>query len=388
MSRTTHYLIEPQDTWLFRESRPMGGPGGSELKSNFPPPPRTVLGALRTAMGDATGVDWHDFRSDHPLTQQIGYGDDLGPLCPEGLWVTLNEQRLYPTPAMLLKDTDGQSIKRLHIGGVLETHLGRLRLPRLPNNQRGLKPLGKAWLTEEGFERVLNGGIPKPDQVIWETDLFVRESRLGISRDNLRRTAEDGGLYQTQHLRLCPGVGLEVRLTHAEGGPEPLSTVRLGGEGRLAHIHRLDSPKPPLPPLPNASNKAHGLMLTLISPAKLRDADARPTWLPDPSFKTHTLESGQRIWRGTLNGIELDLHCAVIDKALREGGWDLAAKTPRAMQSLIPAGAGYYFKPTSEQTPWAEIRSRLHELRIGQDTQLGRGLAAYGLWPATEDRTP
>ena len=42
----------PLDTWFFRESRPHGSIGSSELGSVFPPPVRTLLGALRTLIGD------------------------------------------------------------------------------------------------------------------------------------------------------------------------------------------------------------------------------------------------------------------------------------------------------------------------------------------------
>ena len=49
------------DTLFFRESRPFDAIGGSELASVFPPPPRTVLGAVRSAIGDALGADWKQF---------------------------------------------------------------------------------------------------------------------------------------------------------------------------------------------------------------------------------------------------------------------------------------------------------------------------------------
>ena len=54
--------FEPLDTWFFRQARPHGSMGNSELGSQFPPPVRTLLGALRTAIGDAWfarhGGDW------------------------------------------------------------------------------------------------------------------------------------------------------------------------------------------------------------------------------------------------------------------------------------------------------------------------------------------
>ena len=39
------------DTWFFREFRPHDAVGASELSSLFPPPIRTLAGALRTLIG-------------------------------------------------------------------------------------------------------------------------------------------------------------------------------------------------------------------------------------------------------------------------------------------------------------------------------------------------
>ena len=74
MSPTTVIChCEPLDTWFFREARPHGSVGNSELGSQFPPPVRTLLGALRTAIGDAwfarhvaTGAAWPTTRRCKP----------------------------------------------------------------------------------------------------------------------------------------------------------------------------------------------------------------------------------------------------------------------------------------------------------------------------------
>jgi CRISPR-associated protein Cmr3 len=46
------------DTLFFKESRPIESVGGSQLSSVFPPPARTLIGAIRTAIGEANSVDW------------------------------------------------------------------------------------------------------------------------------------------------------------------------------------------------------------------------------------------------------------------------------------------------------------------------------------------
>jgi len=49
------------------------------------------------------------------------------------------------------------------------------------------------------------------------------------------------------------------------------------------------------------------------------------------------------VWQGRIAEISLTLRAAVIGKALREGGWDLAQQKPRDVVSLVPAGSCYYF---------------------------------------------
>ena len=70
------------DTLFFRESRPMESQG--ELQSVFPPPIRTLAGALRTLIGENAGVNWSHFKATDELANIIGYGDDLGQLSLQG----------------------------------------------------------------------------------------------------------------------------------------------------------------------------------------------------------------------------------------------------------------------------------------------------------------
>ncbi len=119
-----------------------------------------------------------------------------------------------------------------------------VRLPKLPDGDepKGSKPLENTWLTEAGLEAVLAGENPslekstkeKPDiktQVYFADDLFEKESRLGIARDNATRSVQKGLLYQTQHIR--PNTDLSIELD-VEGLPDDMPTqamIRLGGEG-------------------------------------------------------------------------------------------------------------------------------------------------------------
>lgn len=381
------------DTLFFRESRPFDAIGGSELASLFPPPPRTVAGAIRTAIGESLDADWKAFKQAFDdkaeytvggvnLHQRIGFGDDLGQLCVEGIWLSENGQRLYPAPLFLLRKVDGQTttFNRLRIGADANTSLGRVRLPQLPKSCEGYKPLEGVWLTRAGLESVLAGGLPLAGDLREKKALFAEEPRLGIARNNSRRTVETGLLYQTRHVRPKQQVRLTIEADVAglDGLPIDKRIVRLGGEGRMAGIEIAGQPS--FPKMPTADANPHGLILALLTPARFERDDNEPSWLPR-KFQPE-VENGLRVWKGVINRIVLTVHCAVLGKAQREGGWDMAKPGPRAVQSLIPAGSSYYCK-VDDGDITAAIEA-LHGKAIGEDQKLGRGRIVCGLWNDNE----
>lgn len=390
MSVTT-WRFEALDTWFFRESRPHGALGGSELGSLFPPPARTVAGAVRFLMGESLGVSWRAFgRGDGrvgglDLIAEIGRGDDLGKLRLGGPWLARktgpeDSERLYPAPGFLLGRSQPERgedrFLRLNIGPVGKCDLGRVPLPQVDGARA--KALERVWLTGEGLSQVLAGASPDAGEVVDLRTVYGEEPRLGIARDNRRRTNLEGLLYQTRHVRpveeLCVEVdvaGVDERLL------APPSLVRFGGEGRMAAVGALPSrAKLPAAPEPNAETR--GLILCLLTAADLNGAGEG--WLP-PGFDQQDRPSAT-VWRGEINGVQLILRSAVIGKALREGGWDLALGMPRAVKSLLPAGSAWYC--TVENRSLSNAISRLHGQSIGAETPLGRGRLAVALWNQSE----
>jgi CRISPR-associated protein Cmr3 len=374
------------DTWFFRESRPMESVGGAQLSSVFPPPARTVIGAIRTAIGQAHGVDWHNYphgqQAGHQaLRELMGDADGLGCLSFSGPFVIRSGQRLYPAPLVVLQakqpdKKDTAAFTRLvPSDGLTDCDLGRVQLPKKLNAAaQGAKPLEQTWLTAKGLRAVLAGQTPTADDVIEAKDLFHAEERLGIGRDNATRTTQDGLLYQTQHVRPAPDVelGMQVQGLETDQTVPAQGLMRLGAEGRMAHWSRsnghmlLDSPA-----------KGSRLLLVLMTHGRFTQG-----WLPD-GFEVRKLPtSGQTVWEGTLRGVTLRLLCAVVGKPVREGGWDLALRAPRSMESLTPAGSSYFcevLNVDATAAPGGAVQA-LHGSHMGQDTALGRGEMAVGTW--------
>jgi CRISPR-associated protein Cmr3 len=372
------WTFEAVDTLFFRESRPMESVGGSQLSSSFPPPARTLIGAIRTAIGQSQGVDWNAYQKaepgQHPLHALMGTPSDLGPLRFQGPWLSSGGERLYPMPLHLLfKVGEGQALEHTALvpGPAVHCDLGRVRLPTKARALDGAKPLGDDFLTEAGLMAVLKGQPLKRSHWVRAQDLFDPEPRLGIALDAARRTTGDGLLYQTEHIRPRPaarlGLGMTVHgLPH--DGLVQTGMGRLGAEGRMAHWRRTPAHVLPTP----GGDAQTGLLLLLLTPALFQNG-----WLPD-GFEPDPDENGVMRWRGRLCGVELLLHSAVVGKPRREGGWDMAKHLPRPLVSLVPEGSGYYCT-CPETSPQAALAA-LHGSQIGQDTAWGRGQLAVGYW--------
>ena len=365
-------VFKATDTLFFRESRPMESMG--VLQSVFPPSVQTMAGAVRTFIGDSQNINWHDFNDSHELTDIIGYGDDLGALSFQGAWLSHEGERLYPTPLLLMKKED--EIYRLSISDrTLHCDLGvKVRLPLLPDNAQGSKPLENTWLTATGYQAVLRGETPPINSIKIADDLFETESRLGIARNNATRAVQDGMLYQTEHTRPKEGLNIEIDVS---GLPEELPTsaiIRLGGEGRSANLSIQQKDKASLPTV-KANGNTQGFLFYLLTPLKFKQTNN--DWQPLPNFEKQETNK-QTLWTGTLNGIEVELHSAVTGKAIRDGGWDLAKHQPRTANSLIPAGSVFFCTAKNGDTETAI--QKLHNTNIGDKTEYGLGHIVTGLW--------
>ena len=339
---------------------------------------RTLVGAIRTTIGDALGVNWQDYQNqpDHPLRAQMGSPTELAPLRIEGPYLMQNGQRLYPAPLVVMGKSEGTGMTRLAPSEKpVRCDLGRVRLPKAAER---VKPLDECGLTAQGLAAVLEGKVPSEDQMCKAKSMVHAEPRLGIALDGHARRPLDGLLYQTRHLRMKEGVsvGLTVRgldLAEKSGKLGPKGVARLGGEGRLAAWSRH-----PVQALPQANLKrdTKRLMLTLLTPARFSLG-----WLPDGFEQKQKTCNGEdvTVWCGKLADRCATLVCAVTGKPLRQGGWDMATHQPRDLYGLVPAGSCYFFELDSAEDAQA-IAKACHGGQLGDDQAWGYGQVAVGVW--------
>lgn len=388
MSNHTHaevWCFDALDTLFFKESRPLEAVGGAQLSSTFPPPARTLVGAIRTVLGDAHGVNWLEYGNDatHPLRAHMGSPDDLAPLSMQGPYLLRNGERLFPAPLILLKTSgneianeSGQFTRLRPSDKAAHCDLGWVRLPQKQNAALiGAAPVENCWLTQAGFQAVLEGKVPEVDDLIKAQDLFANEERLGIARDMHTKRPLDGLLYQTRHVRPHTNTTLAMTVcgldTTVFKSLPSQGVARLGAEGRLSAWSR-HAPQA----LPHVDVQGQRLMLCALTPTQFKLG-----WLPD-GFEPVTSEAQGKplqVWHGQLAGKPTRLVSVVTGKPVREGGWDMSQHKPRVLQGMVAPGSCYFFELDSAEDA-RHVAQVLHGAQWGQDTQWGRGQVAVGVW--------
>ena len=369
--------LQPVDTWFFRDGTPfsMGNAPQEDVGSVFPPHPATVVGAIRAALARSRGWDGHG-RWGQDISEVLGDGPGaLGRLAFDGPFLLRGGQPLFRVPRHVLGRADSALWKPgafLRPGDPVTCDLGEaVRLPEVagsPDTAYELEPGDGWWMTRRGLDAVLNGRLPGHDDLVPEHSLWSDEPRIGLQRDASTRTARDGRLYSTRHVRPLSGVSLGVRIAGLppDWMPPFGQPLTLGGEGRLAECRKRSADL--ALPLPLGEiEAARTVTVVALSPVDLpRDVCAG---------------------REPLNDLgDARVVSACLDRPQRIGGWDSLARSPLPLRSVLPPGSTLFCE-ISDPTRFAEMVATSDGLvRIGSRQRWGFGLAALGVWPAPEER--
>ncbi|MCC6785230.1 MAG: hypothetical protein IT457_20440 [Planctomycetes bacterium] len=366
----TGIQFDPVDTLFFRTGTPfaMGDDAQEDVAGVFPPHPPSVAGAARVAWALANG--WNG-RSRWPaaLVEVLGSGpDDLGRFAMWGPFVLRQGRVLFPAPRHLLGSAVGkqwQPRALLRPGRTVCCDLGEaVRLPEhapsgdevdLPGPPDGW------WLSRKGMAAVLREELPATADLVAGASLWAREPRIGLQRETATRTAREGMVYSTQHVRLQPDVSLGVITC---GVPESWSkphgqVVPLGGESRVAELRPWDGDTRLEMPIERITSSGK-LSVVALTPL---DLDA-------------AVVLGRRAL-AELGGAVVISAC--LGRAQRIGGWDSLARRPLPLRSVLPAGSVLFCEMREPGRLEAAIVGG--ELpRIGERTNQGFGLVALGTW--------
>lgn len=368
----------PLDTWFFRDGGPFtrGAAPQDDVESLFPPYPPTVVGALRAAAARENG--WSGAGGwAREVCAVLGDGpDDLGRITFDGPFLLRDGRPLFQAPRHLLGATEmgAWNPKALLRPGeeAVTCDLGRVRLPTLaspPPDGDVLKPGDDQWLTPSGMKSVLRGKAPDVGDVVPRSCLWATEPRIGLERESETRTAKEGMLYSTAHVRLQAAVSLGARIS---GLPESWAlafpfgqTTPLGGESRLAELREWDAELGIEPPVETIRQSGQVAVVTLT-----------------PLDVSHDIYSGENAPIPDLGGARVVSAC--LGRHLRIGGWNSLARRPLPIQPTLPPGS-VLFCEVPEPARLEEIASADGLARIGNRKEWGFGLVVLGVWPNREE---
>ncbi|WP_290652117.1 type III-B CRISPR module-associated protein Cmr3 [Aquisalimonas sp.] len=361
-------FIEPLDVLHLRGNRLFGeGDGGGG--ANMPPWPSVFAGALRSWMLVSAGEDPVAYGRGNGLAGPLG--EVLGtPAAPGSFALTtatlarLGEtgvEPLYPAPADLefFAAGDSVSVSRLEpsrLPAGVTSSAAVSHPPILARAQRD-KPLAGYWLTRRGWESYLRGGLPHVEDCVARSALWTLERRLGIAMEASRRRAAEGLLYTTDaiHLNRHPRTGFLVSIDGLDGmAIAQRGMLRLGGDGRSASVHQVESPPP-----------ANFDTERLEHSGRFRVVLTSPGLFPDGWRLPGCDRDG--VWR--FPGGQARLVSAAVPRAQMVSGWDMATRPPKPKpaQRVAPTGSVYWFEA---------LEGGLEGLRK---------LADQGLWSITAD---
>ncbi|WP_018084471.1 type III-B CRISPR module-associated Cmr3 family protein [Desulfurispora thermophila] len=313
--------IEALDTVFFKDGRPFTMGEDDWASSIFPPPPGVIYGALRSAYLARNLSSLNLAGTDNDPTRHL----QLRAMALR-MGAAARRQVFFPAPL--------DCARRKNASGKEKNRLYPLRIVRLAAvSSCPLDYILAASFPVESAEGYYCSVDTLADYLGERLDFYwgrnldrhvYQESKTGIGRNPLTRTARDAQLYRAGTLRLCD-LDIVVNLGGLELPEQGL--LRLGGEGRAAAYYPATWPE--LPAVQFAPGEKL-FKLYLATPA-LFEGGWLPRWLDRCDFT------------GTYAGLRLKLVTAAIGRPLSLGGFDMKQRKPKPMGRAVPAGSVYYF---------------------------------------------
>jgi len=348
-------FIEPSDVLMFRDGKPFSGGDDHYARGIFPPSPSTFYGSIRSRILSETFPQYESVKEGRipdPVAREIGTPSTYGSLAITNFLLAQKTHKevlpLFPAPKDIVrikredKKEEDELIKGKDELLLLSPHSDVSAKLRFNLSEPVLVPL---WLKDERPLEEVSGFLSTdimtgyligevPDAIISSESLYVREERVGIKKDRIRRSAATGALYSVEYFRLKEGVGFCLDLNGVTSLPKE-GLLRLGGDHRSAYYKETTFSMPSVGTIKRKVKENKRFKVMLLTPAIFNKG-----WLPDWVNK----ETG----KGQVNGLELQLVSAAVGKPLSIGGFDLVKSTPKDMKRAVPSGSVYYFEHNEE----------------------------------------
>ncbi len=228
------YSFKPADTLFFRGAEPMNIGENHTATANFPPPARTMEGALRTAIlkQNIIPIDqYYDNNIDGELLDIIGPADKKAGFSVVGPLFEQDKMIYVPAPYSWYFDKDDGKEEKVKIykSRLIKTSLVKTSLKNLfwaKGEKCELKTLGGKWISLYDLYSEKNIVSGKEIHCFYDV-----ENRTGIALDS-NRSVRAHHLYSFSHARLNKNVnlifGVDKNLPISDTG-----VLNLGAEQRF-----------------------------------------------------------------------------------------------------------------------------------------------------------
>lgn len=338
--------IIPLDILFFRDGKPFTKEEETWADGVFPPLPSVFYGALRTAYFAVHPEDFPLVNTDR---------DPTGNLRIEGFYLQTDTATYLSLPRdCLQKKESGRKGEAVLLG--IED-----KLPDVFLSYPLKALLGSQEETEEVTDGLLgtvsfNDYLKKKSRKFFYdkiSDFCLAESKIGIGRANLEKSAEEGNLYRAKMWRLglkMTQKGLQklnflLEFTGLELPSEGI--LKLGGEGRAAYYRCFQGgsvKEDELVAFPGFKEEKM-FKLVLVTPAIFSRKDIFSAGQGTDSWLPAWLEGKDGTLSGNLPGtsLKVELVAAATGRPVTIGGFDLYKGRPKPTHKGVPAGSVYYF---------------------------------------------
>lgn len=383
-STVSLWKFSAMDSLFFRDGRPMNAGESAWIDSQFPPTGQTLQGAIRAAILDYVDADIQKFQGGEnclpanggSLREEIGDGGSIGNLDLCGPFVACNDELFFPVPLDLVKNKQHAFSLLSPSEKPVTSDMGCLRLPSVTG--QGFKTEEGKYISSSTMTTLLQGKtdnlqlLPLIAASENEDALADREPKVGLARDNQKRTNTEGKLFAIAPIRPRTGVTINVQATGIKSSHCPSNTFvqKLGGEGKVARLS-VEVGQQLTMPVPHINQLADRIRfkIVFISPALLEEG----LLLPVSNRQTET----DFLWQGAVNSCELKVVTACIDKPVKIGGWNLMKRCSEPLRPFIPAGSVFFCEADISRK---QAVINLHNSKTGKDTQYGFGHILIGKW--------
>ena len=320
-------FIQPLDVWLFRDGRSFNAGSDHRAKSLFPPFPTVIQGALRSNQLALQNIP---LDNKELIAGTVGTVDDLKDLVLRGPFVAAKKDgkitRYFPQPQDAVTVNSYKNFVEIKPASIPEAVPSTLRISEkevpflLGLQDTPRKAAGAVWLEKDALMQYLAG---EPVRGVTDKCLFDTDARIGIAKDSVKGTTQEGMLFEVAFNAPKDGVGLLVEIDGYEWC-EP-GFLKLGGESRPAYYEPVAAEEKEL--IPVWKDKLPGrFKLYLTTPAYFEHG-----WKP--------LD-----WNIFFRGGRVELKAAALGRFITIGGFDQQTQYHKPARRYVPAGSVYYFE--------------------------------------------